>query len=395
MPFTITPQVPAGSLKLRLDLATEDQYEGRTPTPAEVAAYVPSAKFTVNAVSGAVRIAAGADATLTDKVTRTFTGLHIGTKYELFFQVRGSGAAQVWKVVAGSATKTFTPSVTATPESVFVSFTATATTHTVEFSTNTVPTGATSLLLSWLLFTLDGSVVDSLTRSDFNGTRPVRPPAGGFDLGGGALNHEDYENAITGNVAYTALVRHAGGSTQVLTASLNVTGLWSESFIAPPLLPRLGTSVQIVETYDATSNTSSVVHEVIGRADPLVAIGIQRLRQGTMKVWAEDYSQAQAIVKTAGRGQILQWRQPDHPGLDMYFVSGNAQVQPHDERTVTRRWSVLVPYTEVLAPAANQLGTAMWNMEQSGIRNATFFDSLNEFATFLNLVIGPGNDGSL
>lgn len=391
MPFTITPQVPAGSLKLRLDLATEDQYEGRTPTPAEVAAYVPSAKFTVNAVSGAVRIAAGADATLTDKVTRTFAGLRVGTKYELFFQVRGSGAAQVWKVVAGSATKTFTPSLTATPESVYVSFTATATTHTVAFSTNTVPTGATSLLLSWLLFTLDGSVVDSLTRSDFNGTRPVRPPAGGFDLGGGALNHEDYENALSGIVAYTALVRHAGGTTEVLTASIDVTGKWSASFVAPPMLPRLGTTARIVETYEATSATSSVVHQVIGRPDPIIRLGVQRLRSGTMTIWAQDYAHAVDIVKTAGRGQVLQWRQPDHPGLDMYFVAGDTSIRPHDERTSVRRWSVTFPFTEVVAPVGNQLGTNAWNMESSTARNATFFDSLNEFATFMDLLIGPSS----
>ncbi|MFD6094538.1 hypothetical protein ACFWGN_20695 [Oerskovia sp. NPDC060338] len=391
MTFTIEPFVNDGALRLVLDLATINDYTGRTPEPAELAAYVPTTKFSVFAVAGAVRLAADSDATLTDKVTRTLTGLRVGTRYDVIFQVRGSGVAQVWKAVAGGVTRTFTPPTSATPGSYIVTFTATTTTHDLVFSLNALPTGATSLLLSWLKVTPDNTTL-SLTRSDFNGTKPVRPPAGGFDMAGGRFAYADTEHALTGNVAYTALVQHPGGSTQIETVNLNVTGLWSTSFIAPPLLPRLGTSVEIVETYEATSATSSVTHNVIGRSDPLVAIGFQRLRAGTMKLWAKDYAHAQAIVKTAGRGQVLQWRQPDYPGLDMYFTTGDVSVQPYDERTGTRRWFVLTPYTEVLSPASNQLGTAVWNMERSSNRNATFFDSLNEFPTFLNLMIGPGND---
>lgn len=237
-----------------------------------------------------------------------------------------------------------------------------------------------------------GTVLASLTRSDVNGTSPCRPPAEGFVVTAGRLDYIDTEHALSGRVTYTALVRLLGGTTTIDTASVDVTGLWSTSRLAPVLLPLLGTTIDLVETYDATSPTASELRDVIDRPDPLVNLGIQRTRRGTLRIWARDYAHAREILRTSGRRQILQWRQPDYPGMDMYFLPGDCTVQPYEEITPTRRWNVLMPFTEVASPVGNVLGTAAWNFEASADRNATFFASLTEFPTFLDLTIGPGKN---
>lgn len=355
-------------------------------------------------------ITTGTSVTMTPQtmVSRNITGLTIGQTYRLTINASGtymnSVAATVstnfyWR--AGVVGKGYGNTALGLGVSV-LEFTATATTHNVTVGNALVfQAFATSfydvymrthqMILEAVPNPLDNAYsIANLMRTDANGTREVRLPPGLPLLSSGVYTVDDFEHSLIGNVKYTAVVTTPGGADQTGSKMVNVDGLWTDSFIAPAVLPRLGSSARIVESYGAESPTSSVIHDVIGRRDPLVAIGIQRLRRGTMRVWATDYAHAQDIVQTAGRGHILFWRQPDHPGLDMYFVAGAANVGPYDARTETRRWFVDLPYTEVKSPDSPLLGTIAWNFAASTDRNGTFFDSLDEFTTFADLLIGPG-----
>lgn len=230
--------------------------------------------------------------------------------------------------------------------------------------------------------------ITSLSRSDGNGVRQVRLLRGA-DLVDGTLSATDYEPALDGLLAYTVMTERVGvpGSREIATTSTRLdTG--GNVFI-DAATPRLRFTAELVETYTATNATSAVFHDVIGRGDPVVSEGVQRLRDGSMRVWFPTYEAAKDAIAAFGRGKTMLWRSTDNAGLDMYFRSVNVSSAPYDAQTRPRRWYLEVAFREVATPTAPLEGAAAWNFGASAERNATFFDSFNEFSTFADLLNGP------
>lgn len=230
--------------------------------------------------------------------------------------------------------------------------------------------------------------ITTLSRTDGNGVRQVRLLRG-EDLVDGVLEATDYEPALDGLVVYTVVTERVGvaGSREIATTStrLNTEG----NVFMDAATPQLRFTADLVETYTASNATSAVFHDVIGRADPVVSEGVQRLRDGSMRVWFPTYEAAKDAIAAFGRGKTMLWRSTDNAGLDMYFRSVNVSSAPYDAQTDPRRWYVEVQFREVATPNAPLEGAAAWNFSASTERNATFFDSFTEFSTFADLLNGP------
>ncbi|WP_163187025.1 hypothetical protein [Cellulosimicrobium sp. SL-1] len=230
--------------------------------------------------------------------------------------------------------------------------------------------------------------ITTLSRTDSNGVRQVRLVRGA-DLVNGALDATDYEPALQGLVAYTVVSERVGaaGSREIVTTStrLDTAG----NVFIDAATPQLRFNAELVETYTATNATSAVFHDVIGRADPVVSEGVQRLRDGSMRVWFPSYEAAKDAIAAFGRGRSMLWRSTDNAGLDMYFRSVNVSSAPYDTQTTPRRWYVDVTFREVATPTSPLEGDAAWNFAASAERNETFFDSFTEFSVFADLLNGP------
>lgn len=230
--------------------------------------------------------------------------------------------------------------------------------------------------------------ITSLSRSDGNGVRQVRLLRGA-DLVDGTLSATDYEPALDGLLAYTVMTERVGvpGSREIATTSTRLDA--GGNVFIDAATPRLRFTAELVETYTATNATSAVFHDVIGRGDPVVSEGVQRLRDGSMRVWFPTYEAAKDAIAAFGRGKTMLWRSTDNAGLDMYFRSVNVSSAPYDAQTRPRRWYLDAAFREVATPTVPLEGAAAWNFGASAERNATFFDSFNEFSTFADLLNGP------
>lgn len=226
------------------------------------------------------------------------------------------------------------------------------------------------------------ATVTAITRTDVNGTAAVRTLPGLLPHTAGSFVLTDYEAAA-------GLVTYAVQSSAPAACSLTVT--LTGPRLSSLVLPAYFAAVDLVEGYTAARATTATLHDVIDRADPVVTLGVMRLRTGTLTMWARDYAAARAIEAVYARGEVALFRQTQYPGLDMYHVAlDEITVTPHDPATAPRRWSVVVPFVEVARPTgANILGTLGWSFDDVAATYATFTAVPAVFATFNDLTTGP------
>lgn len=219
----------------------------------------------------------------------------------------------------------------------------------------------------------------ALTRTDANGVRPVRLQPG-QDLIGGTLVVEDHEAALVGSCTYDVRV-----AAEARTASITLlNGGWR---LCPTGLPQFQTSVDIMTGYDAARPAATIVHEVIGRPDPVARIVPHGSRRGTLTLWCRDYAAATATVDVYRRGEVVMLRQPAYPGLDMYHVSTDIRETGYDE--AMRRWRVDVTYVEVAFPRGPLLGSFDWSWDDLVAAFPTWDAVVAAFPTWNSAEIGP------
>jgi hypothetical protein len=342
-------------------------------------------------------------------LAKTLTGLTVGVRYRLTLAVDaggydadgGSGGTGIqW---SGPYRVSIDTGATATPDSgpavwQAVEFVATATAHAfrVTFKQPQTLASGDSARLRLGYYRLDSvpSADDAYTltaiiRSDVNGSRAVRLYAGA-DLSNGELVTTDHEPALMGLVTYQATVHNlVTGSTEAANASATLDGV-ERSRIAPASMPQAGAWYDLAPDLRLGRETTTTLAQVINRDDPLVTLGSQTSRRGTLRIFADDYQMGTSLEQVFNRGDVVLLRQPDHPGLDMYVVGTRTSLTVQPEITRPRRWVLEVDYTEVAAPTTPLLGTTGWNVAASLARNATLAASRAEFPTLLDLLIGPG-----
>lgn len=260
-------------------------------------------------------------------------------------------------------------------------FTATAATHElwIDLESNTLPYLA-AVKVTVLPLAYDYSRF-SLTRTDANGVRPVRL-AEGQEITDGTLIVEDGEAALLGAITYQ-LTSALGAITTATTTLAGTKGYR----LVPALHPQWATSVPLVTGYDATRTAATILHDIIGRADPVARLGPLRLRRGTLTLWCADYAAVVASLDVYRRGEVVLLRQGDYPGLDMYHVATETQEGGYDPEA--RRWRLAVTFAEVAVPRGGLLGSPTWTWDDLAAAYPTWDAVLAAFPTWNAVQIGP------
>lgn len=223
----------------------------------------------------------------------------------------------------------------------------------------------------------------TVARVDPNGTNLVRLLAGQVPIGG-AMTVTDYEPALTGTVRYD--VTDSAGA--VVSSSTSLAGLVDRPYLHVAVLPQQRYALQSVTGYTGSRETGSTEHKIIDRPDPLYTTGRLRFRKGTLRAYAAVYATAAAIESVCASGEVIQFRQPDHPGLDFYFNADACQVEPDQLTGGGWRWQVTVDYAAVGTPLAPLQGSVGWNFDTLA-QFGTFAQAKAAFPTFAAMVVGP------
>lgn len=311
-------------------------------------------------------------------VSRVLPGLIVGRRYRVTLAARRTVRDVVWGVT-GRASGVI-PQGSGVWAHV-LEFVATATTHvfTLRTAFNTEPQ-VRSFALTLLPVSYDPARF-SLTRTDANGTRPVRL-LDGQEISGGTLIVEDSEAALVGLITYS-LSTPSGALSSVTTTLEGATGYR----LAPAVFPQWGVTIGLLTGYEATRPSASTVHEVIGREDPVIRLAPLKLRRGTLTVWCADYQSLLDALGVYQRGEVVLMRQPDYPGLDMYHVGTEAKEAGYDE--AMRRWRLDVTYYEVAYPRGPLLGSPTWTWDDMAAMFPTWDAAAAFFATWNDAQIGP------
>jgi hypothetical protein len=124
------------------------------------------------------------------------------------------------------------------------------------------------------------------------------------------------------------------------------------------------------------------VHEAINRADPIVITRSMALRRGQVTVYAGDYEQAAGILDSCDRGQVLMLRQPEHAGMDMYFIAEKTAVAVARAEGANTLWSVAIDYVEVTRPTADIAGALGWTFAALAASAPDFWTLTHRYASF-------------
>lgn len=224
----------------------------------------------------------------------------------------------------------------------------------------------------------------TITRTDANGSNPVRLRTGQEPVAG-SLILTDYEPALAGGVAYDVV--DSAAATATASTTLETTAGYLERF-ASVQIPSQQHTATLVLGYEAEREPSTTIHEVIGRADPVPVVGVQRLRRGTLEVFAATYAEALNAALTAS-SPLLMYRQSDYPGMDMYFTPTSVRTRPLEATAAGWRWSTSIGYVEVRSPRVPLLGDAGWTIDDLVASYPTVAAVRAAFPTVADLLVGP------
>jgi hypothetical protein len=215
----------------------------------------------------------------------------------------------------------------------------------------------------------------TITRSDPNGTRPVRTRAGTLPKAG-TFTITDYEPAITGQIQYRITTATAEAS-----AWATLGGMLPR-FVMPSI-PLFSVEVDNVYAYSATRESRATVHDVVGRRDPIIVQGKLGTRRGSMGIYCEDHGAAMRLTAMFERGQTVLYRQSEHQGMDMYFIPLTVSPSP-----ASGRWELTVSYVEMDYPAGDVQSDPDWTFAKLAATGGTFAAVATGYRTFVDLVLG-------
>lgn len=226
-----------------------------------------------------------------------------------------------------------------------------------------------------VLTVASSSAIAGITRSDSNGTRPVRMRAD-QKTATGRFEIIDYEPALTGQIQY------------VLTADPLTPPVWVEipaghsPVFVLPSIPQFTVTVDNVHGYAAGRTSRATFHTIVNRTDSIVAEGNLTPRAGRLDIYAAEYIDALNIDNMLERGQCCLYRQSEHAGMDMYFYATDTAIEPDEDA-----WKLTLSYVEVNFPPGDVLSGAGWTFDALTAAGGTFLDLPARFSTFHDLTI--------
>jgi hypothetical protein len=234
---------------------------------------------------------------------------------------------------------------------------------------------------SVLLSITKTATVNRIERTDINGTHEVRVPAYTLPSAGtGILHITDYE-AADGASTYRV---YGPGTTALATKTATLT--LAQPWLFVPALPELSVTVPQITTYRAARTSSTILHKVIDRRDPVVNIGKLGLREGQLDLWCPDYLTTRALDAAVDSGEILMLRQ-EVAGLDMWFTVSDTDVQPISEEGAQTTYLYSVRFHETNRPVDLLKGARGWTYAELANSFNTYAEVTAAYATYADLLI--------
>lgn len=239
-----------------------------------------------------------------------------------------------------------------------------------------------------------------LTRSDANGIANVRtlPNQIGRDSpAGNAVTVVDHEAALVGPVTYVTRwgVWNPGSVSPDLlfgsadeTTTTTLEDVGPELRVASSVRPSFGATPTLLTGLAMTREHSNIAHEVIGRPDAVVSIGVQGLRRGTFELLCDTWEKAREVELALASNDIAMIRQGEYAGgLDMYFLPLQTNVM--EDPNKQRAWLVSVSYVEQYRPEGPLLGALGWTVEALAASGLTVGNLPTVYPRVAALTIGP------
>lgn len=239
----------------------------------------------------------------------------------------------------------------------------------------TADVATTSVLLEISLT----SPVTKITRKDVNGVNEVRTKEYQLPSAAtGKLIVSDFE-AANGTNTYT-VETNAGAVT-----GSTVLALESPWFLIPRL-PNFSAKVQQLTDYSSSRKSLSVVHEVIGRPDPVLALGPMGTREGQLEIWMPDYESASELEDVFNRQEIAMLKQTN-PRMDMFFLPEAVDIVPYSPDGQATNYRFVVNFRETKRPTGFLRGAIGWTFEELAYAVPTFNDVAAIYDTFDDLLL--------
>lgn len=221
------------------------------------------------------------------------------------------------------------------------------------------------------------ATVTAVTATDANGSRTVRTITGQLPHPSGVLTLDDYE-AAHGKTDYTVVT--AAGTVKA-SAELVLDSLW----LGTPEAPQFSARIASVLNYSTGAETFSTVHQPEGRYDPIVIVRGASTRTGNMTLQAGTYAEALNLLRLCQRGQTMQLRQLQHPGMDMYFVPTKFDIVTPLVAGAASEFDLQLSYIETGNPTGPLSGALGWTWDALLAEYDTWDELLTAYASWGDL----------
>lgn len=154
-----------------------------------------------------------------------------------------------------------------------------------------------------------------------------------------------------------------------------------------PVTPSLSTVADLYG-YSDNRQSGSTLHEVIGRSDPLVTIGVPSMRRGQLRYRTASRAEAELLGSIYGSRETAMLRTSDGEVSDFYHVAESVSLSPGDQLAAGRTWYVDVSYLETARPTAPLKGAAGWTFASVLVNHTDFASVRASYDTFADLTAG-------
>jgi|GEM_PF-4136313 len=219
-----------------------------------------------------------------------------------------------------------------------------------------------------------------LTRTDRNGTRPVRLDAGLTPAPGVITTLTDTEASLVGEVRYTLKTRIGSSLSDFGTASVTDSGI-TTPIIHAVTDPARRYQALTIPDLSAGWEWGNIVTPIIGSEFPRVTPGVQLARTPSLTVICESLADAHALRAALAYGNTYMLRLPEH-SADMYFVPLTAALSPAAANGAATVWKVQLDAQEVAWPAGPIQSAVGRSYGDDLAAHPTYDASLSAFPTY-------------
>lgn len=185
----------------------------------------------------------------------------------------------------------------------------------------------------------------------------------------------------TANASTSTYTHHTRNVSTTATVALDAPWLLC------PIAPNYSEEATSVTAFNSARSTNSTVHQIIGRADPIVVMGKLGTRTGKLEVFTSSVSDAERLSRVFSRGETVLLKQPIDQ-LDMYFTALNVAVDPYAvDAPDTTMFKLTLDFTEVTRPYGDLAGALGWNYDALSSAYANYDAVTANFATYDDLTL--------